>query len=393
MTPAKPSTPFLPDKRFVEFFAGIGLVAKGLEPSGWRCTYANDIDPKKKNLYDHNFTSHECDLRDIWDVDAILPRVGSPLLATASFPCTDLSLAGHGRGFGGKHSSAFFGFVQILDRLGTARPPLIMVENVVGFLTARGGSDFAIAARALADQGYYLDVFILDARLFVPQSRPRVFIIGFQEAVTSDRIARQSSSYRLEDPWYTSLRLSSALRPPKLVTQMMSISLSTGWACSQMTTPTASVASLDTLIDQDGHQKWWDEPMVSKHYQSMSDRHKAYVDDAMASGRREVGTGYRRKRNGTTRLEVRFDGIAGCLRTPRGGSARQIVVYINRGELRMRWMSAIEYARLQGIGDFMLLENEREMLFGFGDAVCVPAISWIDTCVLTPIARDISTHN
>jgi len=48
-------------------------------------------------------------------------------------------------------------------------------------------------------------------------------------------------------------------------------------------------------------------------------------------------------------------------------------------------MSAREYARLQGAKRFKLLDNERQMLFGFGDAVCVPAISWIDDCVLTPI--------
>jgi DNA (cytosine-5)-methyltransferase 1 len=98
-----------------------------------------------------------------------------------------------------------------------------------------------------------------------------------------------------------------------------------------------------------------------------------------------VGTIYRRKRHVQMRAEVRFDGIAGCLRTPRAGSAKQIVIVIEKGEYRIRWMSPKEYARLQGAADFPLVGTRNQQLFGFGDAVCVPAIAWIDKQVLTPI--------
>ena len=81
----------------------------------------------------------------------------------------------------------------------------------------------------------------------------------------------------------------------------------------------------------------------------------------------------------------RFDGVAGCLRTPRGGSGKQIVVAIDRGSLRMRWMSPREYARLQGAPTFPLAANTIQNLFGFGDAVCVPVIQWIDEHVLSPV--------
>lgn len=36
--------------RFVELFAGIGLVRLALERLGWECIFANDIDPKKESL-------------------------------------------------------------------------------------------------------------------------------------------------------------------------------------------------------------------------------------------------------------------------------------------------------------------------------------------------------
>lgn len=77
--------------------------------------------------------------------------------------------------------------------------------------------------------------------------------------------------------------------------------------------------------------------------------------------------------------------MAGCLRTPKGGSAKQIVVAVVKGKLRMRWMSAREYARLQGAGEFKIVVPTTQALFGFGDAVCVPVIEWIDRNILTPV--------
>ena len=40
------------DKTSCEFFAGIGLVDEALRRSGWQCSYANDIDPKKRQRYE-----------------------------------------------------------------------------------------------------------------------------------------------------------------------------------------------------------------------------------------------------------------------------------------------------------------------------------------------------
>jgi DNA (cytosine-5)-methyltransferase 1 len=85
---------------------------------------------------------------------------------------------------------------------------------------------------------------------------------------------------------------------------------------------------------------------------------------------------------------VRLDGIAGCLRTPRGGSARQIVLLADAGQLRMRWMTPREYARLQGADSYTLDHPPSRALFGFGDAVCVPVICWIDENILSPIFRN-----
>jgi DNA (cytosine-5)-methyltransferase 1 len=120
-------------RTFAEFFSGIGLMRLGLEASGWQIRFANDIDPEKCKMYRAHFPDADEHLvmGDVHEIDASLfPSVA---LATASFPCNDLSIAGTMEGLGGKQSSAFWGFIRLLQGTGDRRPPLILIENVVGF--------------------------------------------------------------------------------------------------------------------------------------------------------------------------------------------------------------------------------------------------------------------
>lgn len=375
-------------KSFCEFFAGIGLVREGLMDSGWRCQYANDINPKKRDLYELRFNQDDhFHLGDIWQTDEIVGRIDEqPFLATASFPCIDMSLAGHWRGFSGDHSSTFFGFVRVLDALEERRPPVVMLENVAGFLTSKGGSDFESAVRALAERSYWIDAFMLDAKSFLPQSRPRVFVIGVEESLEAPFLHRDSETAWLGSRWQQVIEAADeSLRPARLVKLMNSIELPTGWAAFDLPAPVMESPDLSLLIDLDDQQEWWDSAAVEKHHDMMNDRHRELVDRLISEGETHVGTIFRRKRDGKTRAEVRMDGIAGCLRTPKGGSAKQIVIVITQGKLKMRWMSAREYARLQGAADFPLVTNNIQNLLGFGDAVCVPVIRWIDSHVLSPL--------
>lgn len=376
------------DKAFCEFFAGIGLVREGLDRSGWTCTYANDIDPKKRELYEARFGADDhFHLEDVWKSDEVIARIpGEPFLATASFPCIDLSLAGHWKGFEGDHSSTFFGFAEVLKKLGDKRPKVVMLENVQGFITSKDGRDFEAAARTLAELGYWIDAFLVDAKYFLPQSRPRVFVIGMQAPENLSLVACKNAEDWFSGKWTRNIeRAGKGLRPEKLVEIMERVDLPTGWAALSLSPPKAVSVDIAELIDLDRNQEWWDAEAVDKHYNMMHDRHRKVVDEMLASKGRFTGTIYRRKRDGKTRAEIRFDGVAGCLRTPKGGSARQIVIAIDKGKLRIRWMSPREYARLQGAPDFPLVENTIQNLYGFGDAVCVPVIQWIDQNVLTPL--------
>lgn len=372
-------------KTFCEFFAGIGLVREGLESSGWSCVYANDIDPKKQEAYETRFgKSDHFHLGDVGQTQEVLGRIHvKPFLATSSFPCIDLSLAGHYRsGLEGEHSSTFFGFAKAIEALGARKPPVVMLENVVGFLTSRKGEDFTSACRRLADLGYWLDMLVLDACHFTPQSRPRVFVVGVAPELKPKEEAGTGWLWPIEQP--------HRLRPDTVMHFKRNLELPTGWIALPVPEPPRLAVKLADLIDIDDNQAWWSEYEVTRHSKMMSDLHKGRVDAIMASGERWVGTIFRRIRQQTMRAEVRFDGLAGCLRTPKGGSAKQIVIAIDRGTIRMRWMSPREYARLQGTPEFPLVGGTIQQLWGFADAVCVPAIRWIDRHVLSPLYESAS---
>jgi DNA (cytosine-5)-methyltransferase 1 len=383
-------------KGFFEFFAGIGLVHMGLTGSGWKCRYANDFDPDKYEMYRAKFPDAEeyFHLEDVWNTEAVISRLRRPaLLATASFPCVDLSVAGHYKGLNGEHSSTFFAFTAILAKLRELKrqPPIVMLENVRGFLSSNGGADFEQACQQLSDLGYFIDALVIDAKHFTPQSRPRVFVIGMRDRALPPQARTQRKGFQLGDPWLEALGSRPDIRPWQLQEAMRQINLKKGWVAFDLPALPSRVQTLDEIIDVDEGQEWWDDVAVKKHLDMMHDYHRREIEAMLASREKRVVTIFRRKRHGSMRAEVRFDGLAGCLRTPRGGSARQIVLAIDGGKLRMRWMSPREYARLQGAGDYPITVAKNQAMYGFGDAVCVQAVKWIDDNILTPVASKLLT--
>ncbi|MDQ3332206.1 MAG: DNA cytosine methyltransferase, partial [Planctomycetota bacterium] len=376
-------------------FAGIGLVHDALKKTGWRCIYANDIDPKKREMYEKHFGSsshyHEC---DVWDTDAVLERINeTPFLATASFPCTDMSLAGHMRGFKGTQSSAYFGFVHAIEALGARKPKMLLLENVTGFLHSRRGKDFASAVGKLADLGYWLDSFVVDAKYFVPQSRQRLFIVGYHHSIARGPILRNNQKRLFDDVWHPAISRSAAIRPSNLRDIMNGLNLATGWATIDSGQPIQRRYSLLDFLENHKGLEWWTRANVSRHLSMLSDLHREKLKSVKTQDcNRQVFTAFRRVRAGELRTEIRFDGIAGCLRTPRGGSAKQIVVQVQDGKVDMRWMTPREYANLQGAPDFNLPANTIQGLFGFGDGICVPVVEWIDEHMLTPAFCAAKTH-
>lgn len=359
-------------KTVAEFFAGIGLMRLGLTQAGWRVAFANDIDEDKWEMYRDNFGEEsEFVLGDVHQLSS--ESVPTVALATASFPCNDLSLAGARQGLAGAQSSAFWGFVDVLEKLGERRPPMVLLENVTGFLTSHDGNDFRDALLALNRLGYEVDAFIVDAARFVPQSRQRLFVMGTR--TSSPAVLRDSTSF-----------FGSECRPTSLADFIL-WNPDIRWCLRPLPPLPRSEVKLGSVIENLplNSKKWWDKERCDYLLNQMSPKHRAQAEDMMRGLTTSYGTVFRRVRQGRSMAELRTDGIAGCLRTPRGGSGRQILFAAGRGRFAVRLLTPRECARLMGADDFVIKCPLNQALFGFGDAVCVPVVKWIARHYLNPV--------
>jgi DNA (cytosine-5)-methyltransferase 1 len=376
----------LPQKTFAEFFAGIGLMRIGLERQDWSISYANDIDQQKYEMYKQHFPDADKHfvVDDIHKLSA--DSIPSVSLATASFPCNDLSLAGARKGLHGKESSAFWGFTKILEGMDTRQPPLVLIENVPGFLTSHGGADFKAAMLELNRLGYSVDPFIINAACFVPQSRERLFIIGVLNGPQT-----KLETNPLFEPADTSLEASD-VRPAQL-SKFIKTHPEIKWGIRKLPTLPCSKPTLETILDDlpSDAPEWWSNERAEYLLNQMSVRHRQLAEQMIVGKDWSYGTVFRRMRNGRSTAELRTDGIAGCLRTPRGGSGRQILFKAGKGQYFARLITPREAARLMGADEYALPDSValNQALFGFGDAVCVPVIEWIATYYLNPLVNEL----
>jgi DNA (cytosine-5)-methyltransferase 1 len=322
-------------------------------------------------MYRHNWPN--VDHLVVGDIHELSPdSVPDCDLFTASFPCNDLSIAGRWEGLGGKESSAFWGLIDLLDGLGSRKPPIVLLENVVGFLQRHEGADFEEALLALNQRGYNVDAFILNAVHWVPQSRARLFVVAKQDD---------------ESPRTTIAPVSAAR--PVLLAKFIGLNQHIRWDIRQLPALPRPKSTIDDIIEDlpPNDAQWWNDKRAAYFMNQLSERHALQAEVMIKSRRISYATAFRRVRHGRSMAELRIDGIAGCLRTPRGGSGRQILFKAGKGSYQVRLLTARECARLQGVPDsYKIGVPLNQALFGFGDAVCVPAIEWIVNHCLATLA-------
>jgi len=368
---------------FYEFFCGGGMARAGLG-EGWTCLFANDFDAKKGRAYAANWGAAALKVGDVAKLSTRdLP--GAPDLVWASFPCQDLSLAGVGAGLDGARSGAFWPFWRLMRHLGAERraPRAIVLENVCGALTAHGGADFAAIANAIVAAGYRIGALVIDAAHFLPQSRPRLFIV----AVAADLvIPAVCLAERPESIW----------TPPALraAHERLAREAANCWLWLSLPSPPQRNQSLANLLDDNlSGAEWHTAAQTQRLVSLMSPLQRAKLSTAQASGTPQVGAIFRRTRadaKGVRRqhAEVRFDNLAGCLRTPAGGSSRQIIVVAHSDEVRSRLLSGREAARLMGLpDDYKLPERSNDALHLVGDGVAVPVVRHLADHLLAPLLR------
>jgi len=366
---------------FYEFFAGGGMARKGLG-AGWTCTFANDVDFRKGLTYRANFGSGELKVGDVRSVTLDdLPGVAD--LVWASFPCQDLSLAGGGAGLKGERSGTFYPFWDVMMALiedGRA-PAIIALENVRGTLSSHGGKDFQVICKTFTDAGYRLGPLMIDAALFLPQSRPRLFMIGVRDDIEIDPALLSPGPVA---PFHTRglCRAVDAVPKPARARLLW-------W---NLPTPARRVRAFADEIEDTPESVAWHTPEETRRLLAMmSPINLAKVEAARRAGRRMVGGVYRRTRpddNGAKvqRAEIRFDDVSGCLRTPAGGSSRQVIVVVDGAKVRSRLISARETARLMGLkDDYKLPKTYNEAYHLTGDGVAVDVVRHLARHIFEPL--------
>jgi DNA (cytosine-5)-methyltransferase 1 len=371
-----------------EFFAGGGMARLGLG-ARWNCTFANEWCEKKANAYRAYFgRSPELKVQDISSLK-VRDLPGQPDLVWASFPCQDLSLAGSGAGLSGERSGTFKPFWKLVNGLASQqrKPRIVVLENVVGTLTSHKGKDFATLVRAISDSGYAVGAVVINAVHFVPQSRPRLFVIGTNLDEKIPFGLTTSSHNRL---WHPRSLLKAYYDWPAGLRQ--------SWVWWNLPVPEGpNELSLSSLVEENPQGVAWHTREETERLISlMSGINRKKLQYAQREGIRRVGTVYKRTRpvsatvgaRRVQRAEIRFDDISGCLRTPVGGSSRQIIMQVEGKRVTSRLLSPREAARLMGVPeDYPLPKNYNDAYHLIGDGVAVPVVSWLEKHLLRPLAQ------
>ena len=340
-----------------EFFAGSGLVAYGLKGM-FSPIWANDISEQKAAVYEANFGGEYFRLGDIKDIKGEdLPFAH---LSWASFPCQDLSLAGSLGGIHASRSGLVWEWLRILDEM-ERQPKLLLLENVSGLLSTNAGKNYRVLHMALVERGYDCGAIVLNASYFVPQSRPRVFIIAVRHGCTIPTKLIGDKPCWLHNKATTELGNSLP-----------------GWIWWNTEKPQRRHETLKDIVENNA-------PFDKDHVLKLIPAHH---QEKLRKQNIVYATGYRRTRHGEQQLELRFDGIAGCLRTPEGGSSKQYLVIKQGEEIHARLLTVREAARLMGAPDsFILPGSYNDGYKAMGDAVAMPVAQFIGERFLTKISE------
>ncbi|MBK0402723.1 DNA cytosine methyltransferase [Adhaeribacter sp. BT258] len=380
---------------FYEFFAGGGMARSGLGNT-WNCSFANDFDEMKGKAYKQNWGSEDLVIDDIANINATqLP--GCADLAWASSPCQDLSLAGNGNGLGTPEnenktrSGTFWHFWSLMTKLSSENrsPKIVVLENVTGAITSNQGNDFAAIAGAFANLNYKFGAIVMDAQLFVPQSRKRLFVIGIREDIT---IPKELTTNYFNGLWHPDNLVASYKKLPVAIKQ--------NWVWWHLPFPAKRKKNFIDIIEDEPLGVTWHSPEETQNLLDlMSPVNLAKVKNAMVSGKKTVGGIYRRTRKdkdgkSQQRAEVRFDQISGCLRTPGGGSSRQIILIVEGKQVKSRLLSPREGARLMGLPDnYQLPAKYNDAYHLVGDGVAVPVVHHLATNMFERVLAYNATGN
>ena len=166
---------------FIDLFAGIGGMRIAFESAGAQCVYSNEWNRYSQQTYYANFGVQPDG--DITKVAA--ENIPDHDILVAGFPCQPFSIAGVskknslGRATGFEDKTQGTLFFDICRILKAKRPKAFMLENVKNLCSHDKGRTFRIIQESLAELNYKIFYQIVDGKIYVPQHRERIVIVGF----------------------------------------------------------------------------------------------------------------------------------------------------------------------------------------------------------------------
>jgi DNA (cytosine-5)-methyltransferase 1 len=363
----------IPRRTVAEFFAGMGFMRMGLEKEGWTVAFATEPEPEKWRMYESRFGKNErFSEGDIHQISGgVIPEV---TLAAVSFSGNDVLLGADEEGLPGKRSSAFE-FIRIIGEMRGRKPPFILLENGVGFLSSDTGNDFKFALGALSNLGYQVDAFILDTASFTPVSRKSLFILGvlagFKEA---------------EFPTLL-MDLESEVRPKPLMEFIMKHP-EIRWGFRELPCPKRKI-SLGDIVEEvpENSDLWWSAERAGYLFSQMSPQDQAVAVRVMNQDEYRYGMVIWQVRSGESMVELYIDKLSGCLASSQG--SEQILLKVGKGKYFVRGLTPREYIRLMGADGFQITDPVDQDVLSFGDAARAPVIQWIARYYLNPLVTEL----
>lgn len=187
---------FREEINFIDLFAGIGGFRFALESAGAECVFSSEIDKHAQETYVANHG--DIPSGDITKINS--EDIPQHDILCAGFPCQPFSISGKQRGFEDSRGTMFFEIARIVEY---HMPRILFLENVANLAKHSDGKTIAHMENMLNELGYTVFHQTLNASDYgVPQSRKRLYIIGFRNDLNVKKFNFPSPTYEdiaLED--------------------------------------------------------------------------------------------------------------------------------------------------------------------------------------------------
>lgn len=192
------------NKRFkkipiLSFFSGGGFMDLGFEEAGFDIIWSNEFDKDFAALHSAGITSYRKSKgngkhAEIFNTSSI-SDLSAEQIAMEAFknlkpdhfgiiggpPCQDFSLNGKQKGFNGNRGQLT---ITYLERIKALKPDFFVLENVTGLFRVKSNKEFFFKLLKDIQEDYITDDAILNSLSFgVPQSRQRIFVVGFKKSL------------------------------------------------------------------------------------------------------------------------------------------------------------------------------------------------------------------